>query len=68
VQRLLRALRKSGAQRLIAETAADGSESIAQPPGAVDGSGYAGPDPPTTPLPVPTLNDPSADVSPQPAW
>jgi hypothetical protein len=68
VQRLLRALRKSGTQRLIAETAADGSESIAQPPEAVDGSGYAGPDPPTTPLPVPTLNDPSADVSPQPAW
>ena len=43
VQRLLRALRKSAAQRLMAETAADRYESIAQPPGAVDGLGYAGP-------------------------
>ena len=48
VQRLLRALRRSAAQRLIAETAGDRS-----PPGAVDGSGYAGPDPPTAPLTVP---------------
>jgi hypothetical protein len=45
VQRLLRALRKSAAQRLIAETAAEGYENVAQPPRAVDGSGYAGPDP-----------------------
>jgi hypothetical protein len=51
VQRLLRALRRSAAQRLIAETAGDGYENVAQPPGAVDGSGYAGPDPPTAPLP-----------------
>jgi integrase-like protein len=50
VQRLLRALRKSAAQRLIAETAAQRYENIAQPPGAVDGSGYGGPDPPTAPL------------------
>jgi hypothetical protein len=63
VQRLLRALRKSAAQRLIAETAAEGYENVAQPPGAVDGSGYAGPDPPTAPLPVPALNvGPSANV------
>ena len=63
VQRLLRALRKSAAQRLIAETAAQRYENIAQPPGAVDGSGYGGPDPPTAPLPVPALNvDPSANV------
>jgi hypothetical protein len=69
VQRLLRALRKGTAQRLIAGTAADGYESIGQPPGAVDGSGYAGPDPPTAPLPVPALNvDPSTDGLPQPAW
>jgi hypothetical protein len=69
VQRLLRALRKSAAQRLIAETAAHGYENVAQPPGAVDGSGYAGPDPPTAPLPVPVLNvDRSAEVLPRPAW
>ena len=68
VQRLLRALRKSGAQRLIAETVAKGYENVAQPPGAVDGSGYGGPDPPTAPLPVPDLNvDPSADVLRTPA-
>ncbi len=47
VQRLLRALRKISAQRLIAETAAEGCEM--QPPGAVDGSGYGGPNPPTAP-------------------
>lgn len=56
VQRLLRTLRKSAAQRLIAETVADGRENAGRPPGAVDGSGYAGPDPPTTPVPVPILN------------
>jgi hypothetical protein len=52
VQRLLRALRKSAAQRLIAETLADEHESAARSLGAVDGSGYGGPDPPTAPLPV----------------
>ena len=68
VQRLLRALRRSAAQRLIAETAGEGYENVAQPPGAVDGSGYAGPNPPTAPLPVPALNlDPSADVLERPA-
>jgi hypothetical protein len=56
VQRLLRALRKNATQRLIAEAAADGYEYLAQLPGAVDGSGYAGPDPPTAPIPVPALN------------
>jgi hypothetical protein len=50
VQRLLRALRQTSAQRLIAETAAEGSGTVAQPPGAVDGSGYGGPNPPTAPL------------------
>jgi hypothetical protein len=69
VQRLLRALRRSAAQRLVAETAGDEYETVAQPPGAVDGSGYAGPDPPTAPLTVPALNvDPSADVLQRPAW
>jgi hypothetical protein len=69
VQRLLRALRKGAAQRLIAETAVDRYDSIAQPPGAVDGSGYAGPDPPTAPLAVAALNvDPSAEVLLRPTW
>ena len=43
VQRLLRALRKSAAHRLIAAATAEGHESGGQPPGAVDGSGYGGP-------------------------
>ena len=63
VQRLLRALRKSAAHRLIAAATAEGHENGGPPPGAVDGSGYAGPDPPTAPLSVPALNvDPSANV------
>jgi hypothetical protein len=42
---------------------AEGHESSGQPPGAVDGSGYVRPDPPTAPLSVPALNvDPSANV------
>jgi hypothetical protein len=53
VQRLLRALRRSAALRLIAETAGDGYETVAHPPGAADGSGYAAPEPPTAPLTVP---------------
>jgi hypothetical protein len=69
VQRLLRALRRSTAQKLIAEAAGDGYEAVVRPPGAVDGSGYAGPDPPTVPLTVPALKvDPSADVLQRPAW
>jgi hypothetical protein len=69
VQRLLRALRKSAAQRLLAATAVDGCENVAQQPGSVDGSGYAGPDPPTAPLPVPALNvGPSANLLTHPAW
>jgi hypothetical protein len=49
VQRLLKALRKTAAEKLLASTA----PSIAtdsQVPGPVDGSGYDGPDPPTGPL------------------
>jgi hypothetical protein len=69
VQRLLRALRKNTAQRLIAETAAHGYENLTQPPGAVDGSGYVGPAPPTAPLSVPALNvDHSADLLRPPVW
>jgi hypothetical protein len=60
VQRLLRALCKSAVHRLIAAATAEGHENGGQSPGAVDGSGYAGPDPPTAPLSVPALNvDPS---------
>jgi hypothetical protein len=50
VQRLVRALRQTSAQRLVAETAAEGRGTVAQPPGAVDGSGDGGPNPPTAPL------------------
>jgi hypothetical protein len=68
VQRLLRTLRRSAAQRLIAETVAGGYENLAQAPGAVDGSGCAGPDPPTAAPPLPALNvEPSADVRQPPA-
>jgi hypothetical protein len=69
VQRLLRALRKSAANRLIAATPVEGRENVGQPPGAVDGSSYARLNPPTAPLPVPVLKvDPSTDVLPPPAW
>ena len=56
VQRLLRALRKGAAHRLIAAATVEGHENGGQPPGAVDGSGYVRPDPPTAPLSVPALN------------
>ena len=69
VQRLLRTLRRNTAQRLMAEVAAEGYENVAQPPGTVDGSGYAEPDPPTAPLPVPAFTaDPSDGILPRPAW
>ena len=64
VQRLLRALRKSTAQRLLVETAAEGIRERRAAPGAVDGSGYAGPAPT-----MPALNiDPSPNVLRPPAW
>jgi hypothetical protein len=70
VQRLLRTLRQGGAaQGLIAETPTVRCENVAQLPGAVDGSGYGGPDPPTAPLSVPALSvDHSANVLRPPAW
>ena len=68
VQRLLRALRKGAAHRLIAAATVEGHENGGQPPGAVDGSGYVRPDPLTAPLSVPALNvDPSANVLRSPA-
>ena len=68
VQRLLRALRKSAAQRLIAATVAEGHEIAARPLGAVDGSGDGGPDPPTARFPVPALNTDSAAILPERLW
>jgi hypothetical protein len=69
VQRLLRALRKAAAQKLIAETAAERCGTVALPHGPVDGSGYGGPDPPTAPPTVPDPKvDPFANVLPPPAW
>ena len=47
VQRLLKALRKKAAEKLVAEATV-----TAPSPGPVDGSGYMGPDPPTDPLAV----------------
>jgi hypothetical protein len=50
VQRLLRALRKKAAERLIAQEPPRPAMAAAAPlPGAVDGSGYGWPDPPTAP-------------------
>jgi hypothetical protein len=67
VQRLLRALRKSTAQRLVA-AAAEGARIGDQLPGSVDGSGCEGPNPPTAPLSVPALTvDRSANITSSPA-
>jgi hypothetical protein len=49
VQRLLKALRKKAAEKLLAQEPL-GATAFAPTPGAVDGSGYVGPDPPTAPL------------------
>jgi hypothetical protein len=57
VQRLLRALRKSAAQKLIAETVADGNESAGRLLGAMDGSGCG-----VAPIPVRALNADSTNV------
>jgi hypothetical protein len=50
VQRLLRALRKKAAEQLIAQEPLGDATTATPSPGAVDGSGYVGPDPPTVPL------------------
>jgi hypothetical protein len=51
VQRLLKALRKKAAEKLIAAQEPPGARTTAaSSPGAVDGSGYQGPDPSTAPL------------------
>jgi hypothetical protein len=51
VQRLLKALRKKAAEKLIAQEPSCPAIIAAPQPGAVDGSGYGWPDPPTA-LPV----------------
>ena len=49
VQRLLEALRKKAAEKLIAQEPLCPATTVAPLPGAVDGSGYGWPDPPTAP-------------------
>jgi len=49
VQRLLKALRKKTAERLIAREPPGAATTATPLPGPVDGSGYIGPDPPTAP-------------------
>ena len=49
VQRLLKALRKKAAEKLIAQEPPSPRRTAAPLPGPVDGSGYRGPDPPTAP-------------------
>jgi hypothetical protein len=49
VQRLLKALRKQAAEKLIAHELLGPATHVAPLAGSVDGSGYIGPDPPTAP-------------------
>jgi hypothetical protein len=49
VQRLLKTLRKKAAEKLIAQEPLRPARTAAPLPGAVDGSGYEWPDPPTAP-------------------
>ena len=49
VQRLLRALRRKAAEQFVAEGSFGDTPTAAPLPGAMDGSGYVGPDPPTAP-------------------
>jgi hypothetical protein len=49
VQRLLRALRRKAAEKLVAEEPLGDTPTAAPSPGVVDGSGYRGPNPPTAP-------------------
>jgi hypothetical protein len=49
VQRLLKALRKKAAEKLLAQESL-GTTAVVPTPGSVDGSGYGGPNPPTAPL------------------
>ena len=49
VQRLLKALRKKAAEKLIAYELLGHATNVVASPGSVDGSGYIRPDPPTAP-------------------
>ena len=49
VQRLLKALRKKAAEKLLAQESL-ATTAVIPTPGAVDGSGYGWPNPPTAPL------------------
>ena len=57
VQRLLRALRRKAAGQLVNEAQLGGTPTAVPLPGAMDGSGYVGPDPPTAPPTVQTSKD-----------
>jgi hypothetical protein len=59
VQRLLKALRKKAAEKLIAQEPPRPVVAAAPLPGAVDGSGYGWPDPPTAP-PVERASKPAS--------
>src|ERR1700688_461804 len=54
VQRLLRVLRRKAAEQVVAQEPLGDTTTAAPLPGVVYGSGYVGPDPPTTPLVEPT--------------
>ncbi|MCK1618963.1 hypothetical protein IVA96_20505 [Bradyrhizobium sp. 159] len=50
VQHLLRVLRRTAAERFVAQGPLGDAMTAAPLPGVVDGSGYVGPGPPTAPL------------------
>jgi hypothetical protein len=62
VQRLLKALRKKAAEKLLAQEL-PGATAAVPSLGAVDGSGYRGPDPPTAPLIERASKSPSCNRS-----
>jgi hypothetical protein len=62
VQRLLKALRKKAAEQLLAQQSL-GTTAVVPAPGAVDGSGYGGPNPPTAPLIVRASKPPRCNRS-----
>jgi hypothetical protein len=62
VQRLLKALRKKAAEKLLAQESLD-TTAVVPTPGAVDGSGYGGPNPPTAPLIERASKSPSCNRS-----
>jgi hypothetical protein len=62
VQRLLKAVRKKAAEKLLAQEPPVAT-AAAPSPGAVDGSGYRGPDPPTAPLIERASKSPSCNRS-----